>query len=70
MSSLVVMLVCRLANCNIPQIPVAGNLNKEFTAASKINSSKSYYSVECYDSLVDAQNLICEIYRGEITSKF
>ena len=35
----------------------------------KIYSSKSYYSTESYNSLVDPQNLICEIYRGEITSK-
>ena len=32
-------------------------------------SSKSYYSIEYYGSLVDPRNLICEIYRGEITLK-
>ena len=41
----------------------------DFTTASKINSLKSYYSTESYDSLVDPHNLICEMYRGEITSK-
>ena len=43
---------------------------EDLTTASKINSSKSYYSIESYDSLVDPQNLIREIYRGEITLKF
>ena len=35
---------------------------EDFTTASKINSLKSYYSIESYDSLVDPQNLICEMY--------
>ena len=43
---------------------------EDFTTASKINSLKSYYSIESYDSLVDPRNLIREIYNGEITSKF
>ena len=42
---------------------------EDFTLASKISCSKSYYSTESYDSPVDPWNLICEIYRGEITSK-
>ena len=42
---------------------------EDFTAASKINSSKFYYTTEYYDNLVDPQNLIREIYCGEITSK-
>ena len=42
---------------------------ENFTTASKINSSKSYYSIESYDSLVDPQNFTCEIYHGEIISK-
>ena len=42
---------------------------EDFTTALKINSSKSYYSIESFDSLVDPQNLICEIYHEEITSK-
>ena len=33
-----------------------------FAAASKINFSKSYYATEYYDSLVDPQKLIREIY--------
>ena len=37
-----------------------------FTTTSKINSSKSNYSIESYDSLVDPRNLIREMYRGEI----
>ena len=31
----------------------------DFTTASKINSSNSYYSIESYDILVVPQNLIC-----------
>ena len=42
---------------------------EDFATASNINSSKSYYSIESYGSLVDPRNLIREIYRGEITSK-
>ena len=42
---------------------------EDFSTALKINSLKSYYSIESYDNLVDPQNLICEICRGEITSK-
>ena len=42
---------------------------KDFTTASKINSSKSYYIIGSYDSLVDPQNLIHNMYCGEITSK-
>ena len=42
---------------------------EEFTTNSKMNSSKSYYSIESYDSLVDPQNLIHEMYCGEIPSK-
>ena len=42
---------------------------EDFTTSSKINSSKSYYSIESYDSLVDPGNLICKMYHGEITSK-
>ena len=36
---------------------------EDFTTASKINSSKSYYSIESYDSLVDPRNLIREMFR-------
>ena len=43
---------------------------ENFPTASIINSSKSYYSIESYDSLVDPRNLIREMYCGEITSKF
>ena len=58
-------------------IPYSGKISRtinfavfeDFTTASKINSSKSYYSIESYDSLVDPQNLIDEMYRGEITLK-
>ena len=42
---------------------------EDFTTTSKINFLISY-SIESYDSLVDPRNLICELYRGEITSKF
>ena len=42
---------------------------EDFTAALKINFLKSFYSIECYDSLVDSQNLICEIYHGKMTLK-
>ena len=42
---------------------------KDFTAALKINSSKSCHTTEYYDNLVDPQNLICESYCGEIISK-
>ena len=44
---------------------------EDFTTALglKINSSKSYYSIESYDSLVDPRNLIRKMYRGEIISK-
>ena len=42
---------------------------EDFTAISKINSSKSYYTTDSYDSLADSQNLIHEIYHGEITLK-
>ena len=41
---------------------------KDLTTASKINSLKSYYNIESYDSLVDFQNLICKVYHGEIIS--
>ena len=41
---------------------------EDFTPALKINSSKSY-SIESYGSLVDSQNLIREMYCGEIASK-
>ena len=34
----------------------------DFTATSKINPPKSYYSIKCNDSLVDPRNLICEMY--------
>ena len=37
--------------------------------ALKINSLKSYCSIESYGSLVDPRNLIHEMYRGEITLK-
>ena len=58
-------------------IPYSGKLSrtiiftvfKDFTTTLKINSSKSYYSIESYDSLVDLRNLIHEIYCGEITLK-
>ena len=42
---------------------------EDFTTASKINSLKSYYSIESYDSLVDPRNLIHEMYCGGITLK-
>ena len=42
---------------------------KDFATASKINSLKSYDSIESCDSLVDPLNLIREMYCGEITSK-
>ena len=42
---------------------------EDFTTTSKINTSKSYNSIESYDSLVDPRNLIRETYHGEITSK-
>ena len=42
---------------------------EDFATASKINSSKSYYSIESYDSLVDSRNLIHKMYHGKITSK-
>ena len=42
---------------------------EDFATASKINSSKSYFSIESFGSLVDPRNLIREMYRGEITSK-
>ena len=42
---------------------------KDFTAASKINSSKSFCITECYGNLVDPQNLSRKIYCGQITSK-
>ena len=38
---------------------------EDFTTVLKVSSLKS----ESYDSLVDPRNLICEIYRGETTSK-
>ena len=59
-------------------LPYSGKISKtlnfavfknRFTTVLKINSSKSYYSIESYDSLVDLQNLICKIYHGEITLK-
>ena len=42
---------------------------EDFASATKINSSKSYYSIESYGSLVDPRNLICDMYRKEIMSK-
>ena len=42
---------------------------EDFATASKIKSSKSYYSIESYGSLVDPRNLIHKMYHGEITSK-
>ena len=42
---------------------------EDFTITLTINSSKSYDGIESYGSLVDPRNLICEIYRGETTSK-
>ena len=42
---------------------------KDFTAASKINSSKSFCITECYGNLVDPRNLSRKIYCGQITSK-
>ena len=58
-------------------IPYSGKISRtknfavveDFTTASKINALKSYYSIESYDSLVDPENLIHEIYCGEITLK-
>ena len=71
--------ICEWANLYQLQskiIPYSGKISRtinfavfeDFTTTSKINSSKSY-SIESYDSLVDPQNLIREMYRGEITSK-
>ena len=42
---------------------------EDFATASKINSSKSYYCIESYGSLVDLRNLIRKMYRREITSR-
>ena len=63
--------------CRPGHIPYSGKISRtinftvfeDFTITSKINSSKSHYSIESYDSLVDPRNLIREICRGEITSK-
>ena len=40
---------------------------ENFATALKMNSSKSYYSIESYGSLADPRNLIHKMYRGEIT---
>ena len=61
----------------VKYIPYSGKISrtinfavfKDFTTTSKINSSKSYYSIESYESIADPRNLIREMYRGEITSK-
>ena len=42
---------------------------EDFTSASKINSSKSYYSIESYGSLVDPRNLIRKMFCLEISLK-
>ena len=59
------------------RIPYSGKISKtinfavfeDFTTALKINSSKSYYSIESYDSLVDPRNLIREIFQYRWTLK-
>ena len=58
-------------------IPYSGNFSRtinfavfeDFATASKINSSKSYCSIESFGSLVVSRILIREMYHGEITLK-
>ena len=58
-------------------IPYSGKFSRtinftvfeDFASASKINSSKSYYSIEPYGSLVDPRNLTREMFCEEISSK-
>ena len=53
-------------------IPYSGKFSRtiNFASALKIDSSKSYYSIESYGSLVDPQNLTRKMYHKEISSKF
>ena len=58
-------------------IPYSGKFSRtinftvfeDFALALKIISSKSYYSIESYGSLIDPQNLIREMFCEEISSK-
>ena len=59
-SQLLLQFLIKLQNSSTGTIPYSGKTSRtinfavleDFTTASKINSSKTYYSIECYDSLV------------------